>query len=56
MVIGIYLEIVQEGLFFIKRALDLGLGVLYLSSRRLISPLNNINSILFSPVCLTGGI
>jgi hypothetical protein len=49
------LEIAQEGLFFRKRALDLGLGVLRLSSRRFIPPLSN-NSIYFSPVCLTGGI
>jgi hypothetical protein len=54
-VIGIYLDIAEVGLFFRKQALDLGLGVLYLSSHRFISPLSN-NSILFSPVCLTGGI
>jgi hypothetical protein len=56
MVIGIYLEIAQEGLLIRKRALDLGLGVFYFSSRRFISPLRNNNSILFSPVGLTGGI
>jgi hypothetical protein len=51
------LEIAQEGLFVWKWALDLGLGVLHLSSRSFISPLSNNNiCILFSPVGLTGGI